>query len=354
MQAVILAGGTGTRFWPLSRRLRPKQLLALDAADAGGGGRSLLQVTCDRLAPLVAPDDVWVCTSRDLAEAVRGQLPEVPAGQVLAEPEGRNTAPAIGWSIASMPEAVREQVVAVLPADHRVERPEAFRDALARAARAAERDDRVMTLGVEPHRPETGYGHLEVGEVIDEELGARRVVRFEEKPDPETAERYFAGGRHLFNAGIFAFRGTTMLDLLARFEPGIARGLAEIARRPGELDELYAGLPRISIDYAVMERLEELGTIPLDCGWSDLGSWRALAEVLEADEEGNVRRGDVLARDAGDNLLYAASGQIAVLGVSGLVVVQTGDAVLVVPRERAQEVKAIVEELAERGRDDLL
>ncbi len=352
MHALILAGGSGTRFWPLSRRGRPKQLLALD------GEVSLLRATALRLAPLVPPEALWVCTTRELAAAVRRELPEVPPQQVLLEPVGRNTAPAIGWAVRSMPEAVRADVVAVLPADHRIGEPRAFLDTLERAARAVAADDLVMTLGVTPRWAETGYGYLELDlpepERGERHGGVRRVRRFVEKPDAADAARYAASGRHLWNAGIFLFRGERLLALLARHEPELAAGLAEIAAAPERLAEVYPRLPARSIDHAVMEKLDSLATLPLDCGWSDLGSWEALAEVLPADAGGNTGRGDRLALDAAGNLLFADQGTIAVLGVRDLVVVRTGDAVLVLPRERSQEVRRLVQELAAGGREELL
>jgi mannose-1-phosphate guanylyltransferase/mannose-6-phosphate isomerase len=231
--------------------------------------------------------------------------------------------------------------------------PAAFRDALARAARAVKREDRIMTLGVIPRWPETGYGYLEL-EPEPEDDGVRRVRRFVEKPDLATAERYAASGSHLWNAGIFLFRGTTLLDVLARLQPELHQGLEAIAAAPERVDELYPRLPADSIDYAVMEKLDSIATLPLDCGWSDLGSWAALDEVLARDDQGNTGRGDVLAMESEGNLLFSDAGTIAVLGVSGLVVVRTGDSVLVVPKERSQEVKKLVQELASRGREDLL
>ena len=353
MQALILAGGSGTRFWPLSRRSRPKQLLPLDAK------HSLLRQTVDRLAPEIEPSAVWVCTTHALADAIRAELPDVPPHQILAEPEGRNTAPAIGWSVRSMPAAIRDDVVAVLPADHRFEDAAAFRRTLLEAATAIQREDRVIALGVTPRWAETGYGYLETGAEIDAKIGLRQVVRFTEKPDAATAQDYFAGNNHLWNAGIFLFRGSTLLRHLADFEPEIASGIEDMAKAPERTAEIYPRLKSISIDYAVMERLgsattHSIATLPLDCGWSDLGSWEALAEVLASDEDGNRSRGDVLAVDATNNLLYADEGTITVLGVENLAVVRTGDSVLVLPIERSQDVRQIVDELKRRQRTDLL
>jgi mannose-1-phosphate guanylyltransferase len=347
IQALILAGGTGTRFWPLSRKSRPKQLLALE------GDRTLLRDTFERLQPLVSPDAVWVCTTANLAEQVRRELPEVPAAQILLEPEGRNTAPAIGWSVRSMPEKARRGVVAVLPADHRVGDPAAFRETLGRAAGLVEREDRVMTLGVTPRWAETGYGYLELDETPGS-AGDHRVRRFVEKPDAEKAERFLRAGNYLWNAGIFVFRGATFLSLLEKHQPELARGLEEIASAPGRVGELYGRLPADSVDYALMEKLDSISTLPLDCGWSDLGSWEALYEVLPADADGNAGRGDRLAVESKNNLLFSDMGTVAVLGVEGLVVVRTGDTVLVCPRERSQEVRKLVAQLTSGGRDELL
>ena len=229
MQAIILAGGSGTRFWPLSRRHRPKQLLALE------GDRSLLQQTLDRLRPSIPPESVWVCTTEILADAVRQQLPEVPPKQILLEPEGRNTAAAIGWSVRSMPEEARHGIVAVLPADHRMADAEAFRSSLEAAAEAVEARDLIMTLGIRPYRPETGYGYLELAEEMDPATGLARVARFREKPDAATARAFVESGRYLWNGGIFVFRASTLIQLLETHLPQLASGLEEIARHPDRL-----------------------------------------------------------------------------------------------------------------------
>lgn len=346
LRALILAGGSGTRFWPLSRAARPKQLLALEGDD------SLLVRTVKRLAPLVEPEDVWVCTTRKLAEQIRRQLPEVPGSQVLAEPEGRDTAPAIAWSLDRMDAG--DSVVAVLPADHRIGDESGFRTTLASAAAVVHSEDRIMTLGVVPRWPEPGFGYLELGELEDAESGLRRVAAFKEKPDPETAVRYLQGGNHLWNAGMFVFRGGRLLDLIAQHVPAIADGLRGIREQPDRLEHFYLQLPKISIDFAVMEKCDDLGTLPLDCEWSDLGSWEALAEILDADADGNAKRGQVVTRESSGNLLVADEGTIAAIGVHNLIVVRTGDAVLVVPKAEAQQVKQLVDQLGREGLEDLL
>lgn len=348
MKALVLAGGSGTRFWPASRRRRPKQLLSLE------GGPSLLQATVERLRPLIEPTSVWVCTTEALARQVREQLPLVPARQILAEPAGRNTAPAIGWSLHTMPAEEREEVVLILPADHRIEDREAFLRTLEMAERVTREGDRVMTLGVQPVRPDTGYGYLELGPLLDGGSGLRQVVQYKEKPDRETAERFVESGNYLWNAGIFLVRGGRLLDLMATHQPEIARGLEAIDRQPERIAELYPRLPSISIDFGVMEHLDEVVTLPLDCGWSDLGSWEALAEILPRDASDNVARGEVVSVDCRGNVFFAEEGTIAALGVEGLVIVRTGDSVLVVPKNRTQEIREIVAALEERGLTDRL
>ena len=344
---IILAGGSGTRFWPASRRRRPKQLLALD------GERTLLQETVDRLAPLVAPDRVWISTTAELAAAIAGQLPEIAPERILVEPVGRNTAPAILGAVARLPAAARAEPIAVLPSDHRIGDAAAFRGTLAAAFTAAARDGRIVTLGVVPRWPETGFGYLELGEPVGGFDALRRVARYREKPDIETAQAFVASGHHHWNAGMFVFRGDRLLEEARRLDAALVDDVEAWARQPGR-DELYAALPSISIDYAVMERLTDLVTLPLDCGWDDLGSWSALFDYLEQDAAGNRHHGSAVAVESRGNLLFAEQGTITVLGVEGLVVVRSGDAVLVMPRERAQEVRRIVERLAGEGLRELL
>jgi mannose-1-phosphate guanylyltransferase len=301
---------------------------------------------------LVEPADVWVCTTRALADQVRQQLPEVPAEQVLVEPEGRDTAPAIGWSLDRM--KAGDDVVAVFPADHRVGDESSFRATLELASTLVRAKDRVMTLGVLPRWAEPGFGYLELGDVEDTSEGLRSVAAFKEKPDLETAERYLESGNYLWNAGIFVFRGGYVMELIAKHEPEISEGLARIREHPEELERHYRQLPKVSIDFAVMEKCRDLVTLPLDCEWSDLGSWAALAEILETDAEGNATRGRVVTLDTRDSLLIADEGSIAVVGISGLVVIRTGDAVLVVPKEKSQKIKELVDLLGRGEFADLL
>jgi len=348
MQALILAGGSGTRFWPVSRRSKPKQLLTF------GGEESLLQSTVRRLQPLVEADSVWVCTTSDQAVEVRNQLPEISPTQILEEPMGKNTALAIGWSVRSLPRAARDDVIVVLPADHHIGEVEGFQDSLRTAAAAAFEKGIIVTLGVLPTRAETGYGYLEIGEYLDEGKTIRRVVRFTEKPDLEDAKRFVRGGNYLWNAGIFVFRGEVLLERLQEHQPVLASGLEKIAASPEDLGEVYSSLPAISIDHGLMEKLDDLGTVPIDCGWTDLGSWEALWEHLGGDANGNVASGDVLSVDTKDCLVMSTDGLVAAIGVENLVIVRTQDAVLVVPKERSQEVRRIVQRLAASGRSEQL
>ena len=341
MQALILAGGRGTRFWPLSRKSRPKQLLPM------AGHRSLLLITVERLDPLIRPEQIWVCTTDDLAAGVESQLPTVPRAQILADPQGRNTAPAISWAVSEMPDELQKGVVVVLPADHFMADSEGFRETLRQAAEVAASDRRIMTLGVRPTRAETGYGYLEMGSELPGPTGLRQVRRFTEKPDPETAQQFFESDHYLWNAGIFVFPGDLLLQRLAELH-------SWQGRRPDRLSSIYEELPSISIDHAVMEKLEDLGTLPLDCGWSDLGSWEALWELLQHDEDGNAIQGSAIVIDSEDSLVYSDSGTIAMIGVSGLVVVKTKEAVLVIPKERSQEVRRIIAMLQEGGQSELL
>ncbi|MCA9593425.1 MAG: mannose-1-phosphate guanylyltransferase [Myxococcales bacterium] len=350
--SIILAGGSGTRFWPASRRARPKQLLGLGASSE----ESLIASTVRRLLPLCAAEHVLIATGAHLLDATRRALPDLPESSFLGEPIAKNTAPCIGWATAIACRRDPDAVVMVLPSDHHIGDEPAFRAALTRALDSA-RAGVITTIGITPSRPETGYGYIEAGDVVSE--GVRRVQRFVEKPDVDRAKEYVASGRYFWNSGMFFFRGRDMLEALRAHEPAIARGIEaiDVAAREGTAAEVAAtraafdAFPSISIDYAVMERAERLHVVPASFGWSDLGSWHSAWELAEKDPAGNAAPEGAVLVDAKDNLAVTLHGKkvVALVGVEGLCVVDTEDALLVMPRERAQDVRLVVDALKARG-----
>jgi mannose-1-phosphate guanylyltransferase len=358
LHTVIMAGGSGTRFWPLSRQRRPKQLLAVT------GARSMLRLTAERVAPLTPFDRQWVVCGAVHDEAVRVELPEVPPAHVLVEPVGRNTAPCVALACIHALSEDPEAVLCALPSDAHVADPASFRAHLSAAAAAAA-TGRTVTLGIRPTRPETGYGYIQSGPPLpgqEHEPRAHAVTRFVEKPDRPTAERYLAEGTYLWNAGIFVFRAASMLEAIQRHMPALHGQVLDLARHLGTpgygraLADTYPRLPAQSIDYGVMEKEppERLAVIPSSFGWSDVGSFAALLEVLPTDGAGNLFVGDVVARDCRHSLVDARAGRVvAVVGLDGLVVVDAPDALLVIPADRAQEVRAVLDALKQQGRDGL-
>jgi mannose-1-phosphate guanylyltransferase len=365
---VVMAGGSGTRFWPLSRAKRPKQFLALT------GETTLLADTVGRLPPLARLDRTFIVCGKTHAAAVRRLLPRLPARNLIVEPCARNTAPCVGLAALHVAKRDHKGILAMLPADHHVARPAAFRAAIASAARLAEQG-LIATIGVRPTRPETGYGYLKVGAPLDsgpagapgeaiegaEGVGApARVARFVEKPDRETAGRYLADGGYLWNSGLFVFRADVILAEIRAAMPELADRLDEIASVVGKptyarvLARAFPRCPSESIDFGVMERSSRIAVVPADFGWSDVGSFAALPDVRPADADGNVTQGDALVVDGKGNVVLAGKRAIALVGVDDLVVVDAGDAVLVCPRDRAQDVKKAVDELRRRGRTSLL
>jgi mannose-1-phosphate guanylyltransferase len=328
--AVVLAGGRGTRFWPLSRRARPKQVIDL----AGEG--TLLARTLDRLDGLVAPGRRLVVTGPDMAAVVQA---ECGASPVIVEPSGRNTLPAIAWG-AWEAGCRGADIVVVLPSDHHVARPAALRAALEEAVGVAA-TGALVTLGVRPTRAETGFGWIEPGE-------GGTVARFVEKPPQTVADALFAGGRHLWNAGMFVFRVDALRAALRRHTPGAAAAL-EGLDTGASIGEVWPRMEATSLDYAVMERHDDVRVVALDCGWSDVGSWPALDEVLPAREGGAGVAGEVLALDASHNLFHAEGQLLALVGVHDLIVVSTPDVVLVARRNDAQRLRDVLATLDAAG-----
>lgn len=358
--AVIMAGGAGTRFWPASRLHRPKQLLPL----AGDSSETLLAATVRRLAPLVTPDRVIVVTGEHLAEATAKAVPEVPRAQILCEPAPRNTAPCIAWANAVIARMEPDAVVAVLPSDHFIANEDEFRRVLGRALETAA-GGRVTTVGIVPTRPETGYGYIEVGDAIPGNDDAKSVARFVEKPDRARAETFLAGGKHLWNAGMFFFRASDMTKLVKEHLPELATGVAKIdeaAAKTGApvndevLKAVFPTLPSVSIDVGVMEKASGLAVVPGEFGWNDVGSWQSAWELGAPDASGNAMSAGAIAIDAKNNLVrtLGTSKVVALVGVNDLVVVETEDALLVIPRERAQDVRLVVDALKAAKRNELL
>ncbi len=347
---LIMAGGRGARFWPRSRRARPKQCLSLD------GGPTLLQNTVARLAPLVPPERILVVTGPDMEQAVREDLAELPQGNILVEPSGRNTAPCIGWGAVEIGRrGGGGAVMAVLPADHHVEHPELLRSVLAGAVEAAHSTNALITVGLTPSRPETGFGYLEVGSQVGDWKGHPffMVDRFREKPDAATAADYVEGGRHLWNAGMFVFSVGAIRDAFRHFLPATAEVLEEIQRRPDRLEALWAETDRISIDYGIMERSMHILTVPCDPGWTDVGSWESAGELLPEVEGGRGHAERVLAIESSGNVVHAPGKVVTLLGVDDLIVVDTGDALLVTRKGRGQQVRQLLDRVEAEALDQL-
>lgn len=349
LHPVILAGGRGERFWPLSRRARPKQLLPLLSE------RPMIADTLERLHGLAPASDTLILTARDLVEAVREAVPEIPPAHVVGEPMGKNTAPAVALASFWLRDAGEDAVVAILPSDHRIGPPERFRAELSEAGRLALERRAVVTFGIPPTRPETGYGYIEVGPALEPGSPVHRVAAFREKPDRPMAERYAADGKHLWNAGLFVFPPAVMLEEVRAHAPEIARLLADQPSRladwdPAALERYYAAAPSISIDYAVMERSQRALVARAGFEWDDVGSWAALGpDAASAGAGANRVRGPAILEDCHGVMAFGEGGLIAALGVSDLVIVRTGDVTLVCPRDRAQEVRALVARLGEKG-----
>ena len=358
--AVIMAGGAGTRFWPASRALRPKQLLPL----AGQSGEVLLAETVRRLAPLITPDRIVIATGEPLANATAAAVPEVPRAQILCEPAPRNTAPCIAWATSVITRMDPDAIVAVLPSDHFISQSAEFLRVLERAIATAALGY-VTTVGIVPTRAETGYGYIELGAPLAGagNTGAMSVLRFVEKPNRERALEFLNGKRHLWNAGMFFFRARDMHALVGEHLPELAAGITQIDRASSTanattvLKTVFPTLPSISIDHGVMEKATGLAVVPGNFGWSDVGSWQSAWELGNKDDQGNALEPDAVAINATNNLvrtLGTTKKLVALVGVENLVVVDTDDAILVISRDRAQDVRMVIDALKARGKTDLL
>jgi mannose-1-phosphate guanylyltransferase len=364
--AVLLAGGRGTRFWPRSRRRTPKQLLNIV------GDKTMLRMTLDRLLPVFGARNFWVVTNHEQAAAVRRQLPGVPPSHILAEPIGRNTAAAIGLAAIHLEREHGDALMAVVPSDSYVADPESYRTVIRAALQVATLPGQLVILGIPPRRPETGYGYIEAGEPLSfgSDMETYLVKRFTEKPDLATARQYLESGKYLWNAGMFFWRASTFLESLERFLPATRQALGQLSAAmqtrgyAAAVRRIYPRLRNISVDYAVVEPAAGLAAgqdqgprvvvIPANVGWSDIGSWAAVYELLASHPGANVSAGRSFTLDAQGNYFWSPKKFVAAIGVSDLVIVETDDALLVCRRERSQDVGTIVKWLEEQKTNRLL
>ncbi len=360
--AVLLAGGRGTRFWPRSRQRTPKQLLNITGRD------TMLRETAARLAPLFPGRNLWVVTNDEQAGAVRAQLPRADASHILSEPVGRNTAAAIGLAAFHLAREHGDALMAVLPADSYIADAARYRKVVRAALETARTPGNLVVIGVPPARPETGYGYIERGAAAGRRRGEPvfAVKRFTEKPALTVARRYVKSRAYYWNAGMFFWRVSTFLNCLKEFLPATHAALEKLANSIGtrnfarDLERTYPRLENISVDYAIMERATRKGSskhvfvIPAEVGWSDIGSWTAVHELLARHTGENVSAGPSFTLDATGNFLWSPKKFVAAIGVDDLVVVETADALLICPRERAQDIGKVVKWLEERGMKGLL
>ena len=353
MYAVIMAGGSGTRFWPLSREKMPKQLLKIGSED------TLIQLTVDRVLPLISREHVFIVTNQGLADEIRSQLTARFGGtwdrNLILEPVAKNTAPALGLAALQVNRIDPNGIMVVLAADHAIRNVGAFHACLRTAARAAEQDQ-LVTLGIKPNRPETGYGYIKAGG--GDAGGFFRVERFVEKPDLKTAQGYCASGQYYWNSGMFVWKVRTFLQEIERHMPELYKGLEAVRASIGTgkeaevVRDLFSRLPSVSIDYGIMEKTDRAAVVPADIGWSDVGSWTALEEVTDKDASGNIISGNVVDIDSRDSVVYADQRLVATIGLRDTIVVDTPDATLVCSRDRAQDVKKVVDELKKRKAEE--
>ncbi|MEW6183487.1 MAG: mannose-1-phosphate guanylyltransferase [Bacillota bacterium] len=353
--AVILAGGGGERFWPLSSKEQPKQFLELI------GDRTMLQQTVDRLAGFVKPRDILIVTGRGFGELAREQLPQIPAGNIIEEPCGRDTAAAVGLAAVYLERRDPQGVMAVLPADHYIADPVKFCRVLEIAVETARSGEWLVTLGITPTRPETGYGYIQRGRLL-KTVGSTAVykaLRFTEKPDALKARRFLASDKYFWNSGMFVWRIDVILQLFKKYLPELTGGLERIGSALGTdqaasmLETVYPSLPRISIDYGVMEQAANVLVLPADFGWDDVGTWPAWARYGGIqDGQGNVIEGNGVLVESSGCVIRASNHVVAALGIRDLVIVEENGRLLVCPKNRAQEIKRLVAALKEAGHDD--
>jgi mannose-1-phosphate guanylyltransferase len=356
MYAVIMAGGKGTRFWPRSRQKKPKQLLNIV------GQRSMLQQTVARIGRLLPAENIFVIAGKDHGDEVRNQLAEVPDENIILEPVGRNTAACIGLAALVVQQRDPSAIMVVLPSDHLIADEDRFLGALRAAAAMARRESALITLGIRPTAPETGYGYLETGEALGmvQNHAFYRVASFYEKPDGQRAKQYLEKGNFYWNSGMFIWRAEVILEALQRHLPILYDDLQKLKPFLGtpeivsEIARIYPDLESISIDYGVMEKADHVLMLPADFGWNDLGTWGSMVQIWPKDDQENVYQGEVMTMDSRGNIVFSRQKLCVLYNVDDLIVVDTEDALLICPVSRAQDVGKVLELMRQRGMEQYL
>lgn len=354
--AVIMAGGKGERFWPKSRMKLPKQLLKL------AGDDTMIRATVKRLDGLVNNDDIYIVTGIDYASLISDQLPQVPVQNILIEPMGKNTAACIGLAALHIEKRNPEAVMLVLPSDHLIKNTDKFVKTLKCAIEVAQKGDNLVTLGIKPTRPETGYGYIQFNQIINKFEGRMvyEVKRFVEKPNLETAKKYIESGNFLWNSGMFIWKVSTILKNIEQNMPGLYQGLMKIKEAMGSDEEEtvlyqeYSKFESISVDYGIMEKADSIYVVAADFDWDDVGSWTSLERIYEKDEDGNIIRGNIVSLDTRKCIIEGTDKLIATIGVEDLVIVDTKDAILICSKDKAQRIRDLLKKVKEQKSENYL
>ena len=352
--ALIMAGGRGERFWPKSRQQMPKQFLSLT-----GDGKTMIQLTVERILPLVAIEDIYIATNQDYKKLVMEQLPQIPEKNILCEPVGRNTAPCVGLGAVHIAKKYSDAVMMVLPADSLVKENVLFVENLKEACMLAQEGENLITLGITPNYPETGYGYIRF--LAEHRRGnAYEVDRFVEKPDLETAKTYLATGKYLWNSGMFIWKVSTILNKMRLLMPATYEGLQSIysaiatEKEDEVLDTVFRGFESQSVDYGILEKSDNIYTIPGNFGWDDVGSWLAVGRIRENDTAGNVISGDVIAVGTQNCIIEGSNKLIAAVGLENLIVVDSENAILICSKEQTGNIKKVLEELKKNAKKEYI
>jgi len=354
--AVIMAGGSGTRLWPRSRKKKPKQLLDIVSS------KTMIQETVDRLGGIVESDRVIVVVGELHAQEIDRQLALVPTENILIEPQGRNTAPCIGLAAVHARARDKDAIMVVLPSDHLIRNATRFRSVVKAAVEVAQEGKFLVTIGIEPEFPETGYGYVQIGKKIDSVRGedVYKVIAFKEKPTAAVAKKFLKSGKYMWNSGMFVWKADTVLEQIKIHLPKLHKGLMKIEASLGKdteqkvLEKVYESIEGESIDYGVMEKAKDVALLKGDFGWNDIGSWAAMEQLWPKDTDGNFLDAEVVSIESSGNIIHSTKKLVAVIGLKDIVIIETEDALLVCAKDRAPDVRRAVDELKDRGLEDYL